>query len=95
MNITIIKDDHTVYEDGVAVMGVDLSDLPADFHALQWDGKVGHIEWKTVTTPNQPVSSESEIDSAIGVSLTAIREKRTARIAEIDAELEAQAKAQA
>ena len=95
MNITIIKDDQAVYEDGVAVMGVDLSDLPTDFHALQWDGNVGHIEWKTVTTPNQSVSSESDIDSAMGVSLTVIRERRTARIAEIDAELEAEAQAKA
>ena len=91
MQITIIKDDEAVYEDGVAVIGVDLSDLPADFHALQWDENVGHIEWKTVSTPNQLVSSESDIDSAMGVSLTAIREKRTARIKEIEAELEAQA----
>ena len=60
MQITIIKDDEAVYEDGVAVIGVDLSDLPADFHALQWDENVGHIEWKTVSTPNQLVSSESD-----------------------------------
>ena len=90
MNITIIKDDQAVYENGVAVMGIDLSDLPVDLHALQWDGNNGQIEWKTVTTPNQPVSSESEIDSALGISLTAIREKRTARIAEIEAEAEAE-----
>ena len=95
MTITIIKDDQAVYEDGVAVIGIDLSDLPADLHALQWDGNKGHIEWKTVATPNQSVSSENEIDSAMGVSLTAIREKRTARIAEIEAELKAQAEAQA
>tara|TARA_Y100000034_G_C6706835_1_gene312012 strand:+ start:105 stop:383 length:279 start_codon:yes stop_codon:yes gene_type:complete len=90
MKITIIKDDQAVYENGVAVMGIDLSDLPVDLHALQWDGNNGQIEWKTATTPNQPVSSESEIDSALGISLTAIREKRTARIAEIEAEAEAE-----
>ena len=93
MHITIIKDDQAVYEDEVAVDGIDLSDLPDDFHALQWDGKVGEIEWKTVTTPNQEISSEDEIESALGVSFTALRERRTARIAEIQAELDAQAEA--
>ena len=87
MEITIIKDDQAVYEDGVAVFGIDLSDLPTDFHALQWDGKEGHIEWKTITTPNQSVSSVSEIDSAMGVSLTTIKERRTARISELESEL--------
>ena len=94
MKITIIKDDQAVYEDGDAIMGVDLSDLSDDFHALQWNGNVGEIEWKPVTTPNQPVSSESEIDSALGVSLTAIRERRTARIAEIEAQKKAEEEAQ-
>ena len=86
MNITIIKDDQAVYEDGVAVMGIDLSDLPADFHALQWDGKVGHIEWKTITTPNQEVSTESEIDSALGVTLSVIKQRRATRVKEIQTE---------
>ena len=53
MHIAIIKDDQAVYQDGVMVDGINLSDLPDDFHALQWNGKVGHIEWKTITTPNQ------------------------------------------
>tara|TARA_Y100000004_G_C8938440_1_gene423104 strand:+ start:1429 stop:1728 length:300 start_codon:yes stop_codon:yes gene_type:complete len=93
MKFTIIKDDQAVYEDGDAIEGVDLSDLPEDLHALHWDGNSGEIEWKTVTTPNQEISSEDEIESALGVSFTALRERRTARIAEIQAELDAQAEA--
>ena len=75
MKITIIKDDQAVYEDGDAVLGVDLSDLPDDFHALQWDGKVGEIEWKT-PTPNQQVSTEEQIDRALGVGLFVIKQRR-------------------
>ena len=86
MHITIIKDDQTVYEDGVAVGGINLSDLPDDFHSLQWDGKEGHIEWKTITTPNQEVSTEEEIDKALGVGLFVIKQRRAARVKEIQAE---------
>jgi len=94
MKITIIKDDQAVYENGVAIMGIDLSDLPEDFHALQWDGNTGHIEWKTVTTPNQSVSTESEIDSVLGIPLTQIKGRRTARIAEIEAKAKAEVEAE-
>tara|TARA_B100000131_G_C18118977_1_gene612226 strand:- start:1255 stop:1653 length:399 start_codon:yes stop_codon:yes gene_type:complete len=80
MNITIIKDDQLVQEGGESVSGIDLSDLPDNFHALHWDGKVGEIEWKTVTTPNQQVSSESEIDSALGVPLSTIIERKKAGV---------------
>lgn len=82
MHITIIKDDQAVYQDGVVVDGINLSDLPDDFHALQWNGKVGHIEWKTITTPNQEVSTESEIDSALGVTLSVIKQRRTEKLKE-------------
>lgn len=34
--ITLIKNDNSVYVDGV-MKHVDLSSLPADFHALQYD----------------------------------------------------------
>jgi hypothetical protein len=88
MKITIIKDDQAVYEDGVAVAGISLADLPNDFHALQWNGSSGEIEWEK--TPNQLVSSENEIESAIGVSLTTIRERRNARVAYIQSEMEKQ-----
>ena len=86
MHITIIKDDQAVYEDGVMVDGINLSDLPDDFHALQWDGKVGEIEWKTTTTPNQQVSTEEEIDKALGVGLFVIKQRRTERVKVIQAQ---------
>ena len=82
MHITIIKDDQAVYQDGVMVDGINLSDLPDDFHALQWDGKEGHIEWKTSTTPNQQVSTEEQIDKALGVGLFVIKQRRTEKLKE-------------
>lgn len=44
MRVTIIKDDNTVTVNGEAHT-VDLSALPADFHALQWDGARGEVEY--------------------------------------------------
>lgn len=43
MRITIVKDSGTVSVDGEAYV-VDLSSLPASFHALQWDGASGELE---------------------------------------------------
>lgn len=54
MNLTIIRDDHLVTIDGRALT-VDLSDLPADLHALQWYGNAGHVE--RAGLPNQPIDS--------------------------------------
>lgn len=46
MRVTIIKDDHKVVVDGVPLT-VSCDDLPADFHALQWDGVRGEVEYKS------------------------------------------------
>ncbi len=83
---TVIKADTAIYKDGKAIMGCDMSGLPEDLHALQWDGTNGHIEYSDVLKPNLIVSSKSQIESALGVSLPTLIERRTARIAEIEAE---------
>ncbi len=44
MRVSIIKTDNTVYIDGVPKF-VDCSSLPANFHALQWDGESGEVEY--------------------------------------------------
>lgn len=44
MRIVIVKDDNTVIVDGEA-REVDCTKLPADFHALQWDGARGEVEY--------------------------------------------------
>ena len=83
---TVIKGDTSIYKDGVSVEGCDMSGLPEDFHALQWDGSDGHVEYSDVLKPNLTISSESEIESALGVSLSTLIDRRDTRFAEIDNE---------
>jgi len=78
---TVVKEDTVICKDGEPVNGCNMSGLPEDFHALQWDGSNGHVEW--VGRHSTPVSSKSEIESALGVSLPTLIERRDARIAEI------------
>lgn len=67
MRVTIIADDNRVKVDGESHT-VNCSDLPADFHALQWDGASGEVEYRTVRCehcggrnkkPNMPISDLS------------------------------------
>ena len=88
----VIKTDTAIYKDGNAITGCDMSGLPEDFHALQWDGSDGHIEYSDVLKPNLIVSSKSQIEAALSVSLPTLIERRTARIAEIEAEIVEQLK---
>lgn len=44
MKVTIIKNDSVVLVDGRAIK-VDLSDFPANVHAVQFDGANGHVEY--------------------------------------------------
>ena len=57
MKLTIIPVDGSVGEDGKFYIGLDLSScaIPADVHALQWDGVAGWIEFKD-PVPNQPIT---------------------------------------
>ena len=91
----VIKTDTAIYKDGNAITGCDMSGLPEDFHALQWDGSDGHIEYSDVLKPNLIVSSKSQIESALGVSLPTLIERRDARISEIVVEEEEAKAAQA
>lgn len=49
MRVIIIKDDNAVSVDGVK-LHVDCSQLPADFHALQWYGSGGELEYSAQFT---------------------------------------------
>tara|TARA_R110002051_G_C8427753_1_gene452956 strand:+ start:40 stop:312 length:273 start_codon:yes stop_codon:yes gene_type:complete len=79
---TVIKEDTTIYKDGNAIEGCDMTGLPEDFWALQWDGTNGHIEW--VDKHNTVVTSKSEIESELGVSLPTLIERRDIRKAELE-----------
>ena len=83
---TVIKADQAIYKDGEAIMGCDMTGLPDDFWALQWDGSNGHVEYVGNVKENLIVSSKSQIESALGVSLPTLIERRDARIAELGEE---------
>jgi hypothetical protein len=68
MRVTIIRDDNFVSVDGEGYK-VDCSSLPADFHALQWTGATGEVEYRmTVCThcgarskkPNATIADTTE-----------------------------------
>lgn len=58
MKLTIIPADGSVGEDGAFYINLDLSacGIPADVHALQWDGVAGWIEFKD-PVPNEEITS--------------------------------------
>lgn len=47
MRVTIIRDDNAVIVGGERHT-VDCTDLPADFHAFQWYGTKGEVEYSLV-----------------------------------------------
>lgn len=46
MKLVIIPIDGAVYVDGYSYSGLDLSIVPSDVHALQWNNNKGWIEFK-------------------------------------------------
>jgi hypothetical protein len=55
MKLTIITVDGAVYKDGISYSGLDLSIVPVNVHALQWDSVAGWIEFKD-TIPNENIT---------------------------------------
>jgi hypothetical protein len=45
MNLTIIPIDGAVYKDGYSYVGLDLSTVPSNVHALQWKKTNGWVEF--------------------------------------------------
>ena len=45
MQVTIVREDNLVVVDGRAIHGIDMTGLPDNLHAVQWDGTAGHEEW--------------------------------------------------
>ena len=83
---TVIKADTAIYKDGFAVEGCDMSGLPDDFWALQWDGSKGHIEWTVPTKANTELTASSQIKTHLGVSLSDITSRRATRKKELENE---------
>lgn len=56
MRVTIIRDDGVVGVDGL-FRQVDLSALPPEIRAVQWDGVSGHIEYdNAANTPLETIA---------------------------------------
>jgi hypothetical protein len=77
MKLTIISVDGAVYKDGVSYAGLDLSIVPADVHALQWDGTAGWIEFNE-PIPNQEIT---ELPTWAITAMTKWDEAEAARLA--------------
>ena len=45
MKLTIIPSDGTIYQDEVPHLNLDLSFIPSNVHALQWNNNKGWIEY--------------------------------------------------
>jgi hypothetical protein len=58
MKLTITPVDGSVGEDGKFYLDLDLSScaIPANVHALQWDGTAGWIEFNSALIANQPIT---------------------------------------
>lgn len=56
MRVTIIPSDQVMLVDGRAIHGIDLTDLPPNVHAVQWDGEAGHVEFND-GSPNQAIKN--------------------------------------
>ena len=54
MKITIIPIDGAVYKEGLSFSGLDLSFVPSNVHALQWDNDAGWIEFKSEAEFRKP-----------------------------------------
>jgi len=96
MRVTIVKDDNAVYVEGIA-HHVDCSTLPAGFHALQWDGVRGEVEYAATRCEHCGARTKkgNEIISELGPYQTYIDAWEVAKGAAEEAAREAAAKANA
>ena len=56
MRLTIIRDMGLVHIDGRGYDELDMTGVPEEIHALQWDGEKGEIEYASSDIPNESVS---------------------------------------
>ena len=54
MNLTIIPIDGAVYVNGYSYSQLDLSFVPNDVHALQWENDKGWVEFKNLDNGTKP-----------------------------------------
>jgi hypothetical protein len=88
MKLTIIPVDGAVYKDGVSYSDLDLSSVPSDVHALQWNDVSGWIEF-TSPISNQEIT---ELPTWAITAMTKWEEAEAARLAAEEAAAEEAAK---
>lgn len=66
MKLTIIVDDRLIKIDneGLGEIQEDMSWIPNDVHAIQWNGDTGHIEYKT-GKPNETITELGIYEKAV------------------------------
>jgi hypothetical protein len=57
MRLVIIPSENKVNKDGYAFSNLNLSNIPTDVHALQWENDTGWIEYKKHVKPNKDITS--------------------------------------
>lgn len=80
MKLTIIVSDNAVYQDGRPFFDLDLSFIPSDVHALQWNEVKGWIEFCS-DKDNQKKSNE-DINELPDWAISAIEKWSDAKSAE-------------
>lgn len=93
MRVVIIKEDNAVNVDGVK-LHVDCSSLPADFHALQWYGNGGELEYSAQFTDKGWTKKPNEIISDLTPYIPFVTAHAVEK-ARVEAEAAALAEAQA
>jgi len=70
MKLTIIPADGAVYKDGLSYPDLNLSEAPANVHALQWNNTKGWIEFCEDEDGNKPANeSITELPSWVSQAL--------------------------
>jgi hypothetical protein len=79
MKLTIIREDGAVYKDSISYSGLDLSSVPNDVHALQFNSasNTGWIEF-TSPIPNEEIT---ELPTWANTAMTKWDETEAARLA--------------
>jgi len=91
MKLTIIKDDGAVYKDGKSYLNLDLSQIPNDVHALQWNDNNGHIEFLDNVKANEVISELPSWANNALIAWQAAYDAEQAEVARLKAEAEAEA----
>lgn len=97
MIVRLVRQDQMVMVDGISIQSIDFSDVNSDIWAVRWDSEaqVGEIEWEGSVRPNESVTSEAEVDSALGVPLMTMLNRRQTILDNRQAEDDAQAASEA